>query len=249
MATEAPGARAFESPARAISPGTRARLPEMSPTDLPETPTTGEGFFHTRRPENVPRPPDCAITEEEVGEREQFTITPQKGVVPGPQLFFAFMWAGMWTVGVLLYVLLPNEYGPGLNFFALLVAVAGEYLALMVLVSALLARFAVERISLGPEGVVKERRLGPFRFTRRATLSRARAFRIDAFPVPREHGKWSTHLYLIVGSPDAGGDSSGKIDVMSFQIGEGARDEDKYWLASRLNAGLRTRREALTRRI
>ena len=221
----------------------------MSPTDLPQMPPAGEGVFHTRRPENVPRPPDCAIAEEEVGDSELFTITPQKGVVPGPQLFFAFMWAGVWTAGVLLYVLLPNEYGPVLNFFALLVGVAGEYLALTVLVSSLLARLAVERVSLGPEGVVKERRLGPIRLTRRAALSKARAFRIDAFPAPREPGKWSTHLYLLVGSPDAESGSPGKVDTMSFQIAEGARDEDKYWLASRLNAGLRIRREALTRRI
>ena len=221
----------------------------MSPTDLPETPPTGEGLFHTRRPENVPRPPDCDIAAEEAGDRELFTITPRKGVVPGPQIFFAFMWAGVWTLGVLLYVFVPNEHGSVFNFFALLAALAGEYLALMVLVSALLARFAIERIGLGPEGVVRERRLGPFRFTRREALTRARAFRIDAFPVPRERGKWSTHLYLLVGSPDTDGDSPGKVDTMSFQIAEGAREEDKYWLASRLNAGLRTRREALTRKI
>ncbi len=221
----------------------------MSPTDLPQTPAAGEGVFHTRRPENVPRPPDCAIVEEELGDCDLFTIAPQEGVVPGPQMFFAFIWAGVWTLGVLLYVLVPNEHGPVVNFLALMAGLAGEYLALTVLVSALLVRFSVERISLGPEGVVKERRLGPIRFTRRAALSRARAFRIDAFPMPREPGKWSTHLYLLVGSPDADVGSPGRVDAMSFQLAEGAREEDKYWLASRMNAGLRTRRAALTRRI
>ncbi|MFQ5457276.1 MAG: hypothetical protein ACE5FC_02305, partial [Myxococcota bacterium] len=194
--------------------------------------------------------PGCTIVEEARGDQALFTIPPHASVVPPAQLVFAFLWAGIWTFGILIYVLVPNTHGAVFNFLALVAGLAGEYLALMILFSALSARLAVERISLGPDGVEKETRLGPVRRTRRAALARARFFRIDAFPLSRGSGRWSTHLYLLTGSEGvAEAPSSGRIPASAFPLAEGAREEDKYWLASRLNAGLRTLQQGLSRKI
>jgi len=215
----------------------------MSPTDLP--PSRGAEVVDAPGPPpgSAERLADCPIIEESIGPGYRFTIPPTAGVVPVSQLLFALAWASVWTLAILLYVMLPNERGPVFEFFALLVGVGGEYLALFVLFSALVARFAVETISVGPEGVARQICFGPLRHTTRVSLARAKAFTIHAIPLshstPAGRG-WTAHLTLQK-TPDPaprGTEGSGSVP-RPLRLAEGGRDEDKFWLAHRLNQRLR----------
>lgn len=215
----------------------------MSPTDLP--PSRGAAVVNAPGPppSSAERLPDCPIVEESIGPGHRFTIPPTASVVPASQLLFALAWASVWTLAILLYVMLPNERGPVFEFFALLVGVGGEYLALLVLFSALVARFAVEIISIGPEGVARRISFGPLRYTTRVGLARAKAFTIKTIPLSRSSPTglgWTAHLTLQKTPVPAprGGEGSGSVP-RPLRLAEGGRDEDKFWLAHRLNQRLR----------
>ena len=206
----------------------------MCPTDLPPF----ERFAAGRGP--AAKPEGCAIREEQGGVGELFVIPPSPDVISGPQLGFAIVWAGVWTTAIALYVAIPNDHGAFFNFSALLAGVAGEYLALYVLCSALVARLAVERIRVGPEGIEQQRSIGPLRRTRRIALPLVREFRVDAFPAPRRGPRgFAARLYLLQGEAPAPGAPLGRHGFRSLPLAEGARDTDKAWLASRLNSRLR----------
>lgn len=211
----------------------------MTPTDLPP------GRHSPLRTPGGGKPEGCAIREEDDGdERQRFIIPPSPGVVSGSQLAFAFVWAFVWTAAIALYVAIPNSHGPVFNFIALVAGLAGEYLALQIFFNALLARTAVERISLGPEGVERQISLGPLRRTRRIPLRLVREFRVLAYPSPRRSARgFGARLYLAQGEAPSPGLRGGGPTALSFALAEGARDEDKFWLASRLNERLRARRE------
>jgi hypothetical protein len=195
----------------------------MPPTDLPPP-----------RPANA-KPPDCTITEERGSEGERFRIPPGRDVVPLGGLLFVAGWAAFWTLAIAYYLFVPSDHGRAFTFFAILLALFGEYFSLTILGYAAMARFAVETIRLGPDGIARELRVGPLRLTRRVDLGAARSFRLETFPGsisgkgPR---RWTAHLFLqrLAGSP--------------LRCAEGARDVDKPWLADRLNEELRALQEA-----
>jgi hypothetical protein len=195
----------------------------MPPTDIPAL-----------RPPS-PRPSDCKIVETSLGASARFTIPPGKEVVPLAGFLFVTGWLIFWTLAVLYYLLMPANHGLVFTALALLFSLLFEYFALMVFISAAVARFAVETITLGPEGVSKELRFGPLRRSRRVVLAGARAFRVDAYPGSRSGRgpqRWTAHLVLTCSSRSP------------LRLAEGARDADKAWLADRLNELLLARREA-----
>ncbi len=216
----------------------------MCPTDLPLFGRFASGHGLATKPEG------CVIREERGGEGELFIIPPSSEVISGSQLAFAIVWATVWTSAIALYVAIPNAHGAVFNFFALLAGLAGEYLALFVLYSAIAARLAVERILIGPGGIEQQTRLGPLRRTRRIALPLVREFRVDAFPAPRRGPRgFAARLYLLHGEPPAPGALGSRHGFRPLPMAEGARDADKAWLASRLNEQLRTyrrRKEPLT---
>jgi hypothetical protein len=179
-----------------------------------------------------------------LGGAARFTIPPGQGIIPAGHLIFAFVWAAAWTVALILFVLVPNEHGPFFNFVVLVGALAGEALALWIFGSACAARFGVETITLGPSEVVREIHVGPLRRRRRVAIGRAGGFRVDAFPRGRSAGGrgWTAHLSLLMGGgPAGGGNAGGRARGAEIRLAEGARDEDKFWLADQLNRELRTR--------
>lgn len=211
----------------------------MSPTDLP---STGRGAA----PDAGPRPAGCPIREERLENRGRFVIPPSAGVIPAQQLFFAFLWAFVWTFAIAVFIAVPNHHGTLFTVLVLVGAAAGEYLALVVFFSALAARLAVEQITFGPEGIELQTRLGPLRRTRRVALPLAREFRVDAYPSPRRGQRgFGARLYLLRGAAPSPGAPAAPPSFRPLPLAEGARDEDKPWLASRLNEVLRARRAEL----
>jgi hypothetical protein len=163
------------------------------------------------------------------------TIPPGKGVVPLGGFLFVTGWLVFWTLTILYYLFVPVKHGMVFTAFALGVAFLFEYLALVVFFSAAVARLAVETITLGPDGVCRELRFGPFRHTSRVALGLVEAFRLDTYPGSRSGGgsvRWTAHLVLT------------RVAERPLRLAEGARDVDKAWLAERLNALLRARRSA-----
>jgi hypothetical protein len=215
----------------------------MIPTDLPPSRAPFPGNPLPEQSGGAGKPADCAIIEEPIGGADRFTIPPGEGVVPAGHLLFAFVWAIVWTVALVLFVLVPNEHGPFFIFLFLVGGLAGEYLALFILCSACAARFGVETITLGPSEIVRQIRVGPVRHTRRVAIGRARGFRVDAFPGRRSakgSRGWTAHLSLQVGGGSAGPVSPWeRTRGAEIRLAEGARDVDKFWLADRLNRGLR----------
>jgi hypothetical protein len=217
---------------------------DMTPTDLappsarlPENPPP-------ERPAGAGRPAGCAITEEILVRGARFTIPPGQGIIPAVHLIFAVLWVAAWTAAITVVVLVPNDHGPFFNFVVLAGALAGEALALRVLASACAARFGVETITLGPAEVVREIHMGPLRRRRRVAIGRARGFRVDAFPRSRSAGgrRWAAYLSLRVGGgATEGGNAGGRGRGGEIRLAEGARDEDKFWLADQLNRELRIR--------
>jgi hypothetical protein len=195
----------------------------MPPTDIPA--------FRALSP----RPSDCKIVETSLGASARFTIPPGKDVVPPAGFLFVTGWLIFWTLAVLYYLLTPAKHGPVFTALALLFSLLFAYLALMVFISAAVARFAVETITLGPDGVSRELRFGPLRRSRRVALAGAQAFRVDTYPGSRSgrgSRRWTAHLVLT------------RCGGAPLQLAEGARDADKTWLADRLNELLLVRRAA-----
>ncbi len=215
----------------------------MIPTDLPPPSARLPGSPSTERPAGAGRPAGCAITEEKLDRGARFTIPPGQGIIPAGHLIFAFVWVATWTAAIILFVLVPNEHGSFFNFVVLVGALAGEALALWILVSACAARFGVETITLGSVEVVREIHVGPLHRRWRVAIGRARGFRVDAFPRGRSMGGrgWTAHVTLQVGGdPAGGGNAGGRGRGAEIRLAEGARDEDKFWLTDQLNRELRT---------
>jgi len=194
----------------------------MPPTDLP-----------FREPSE--RLPDCPILEETAGGADRFRIPPGREAVPLGGLLFVTGWFAFWAFAILCFLFMPSHHGTGFTILALGMSSFGLYFSAMVFFPAAVARFAVETLTLGPGGFAREIRLGPLAFTRRVDLAAAGAFRLETFPSGmsgRGPRRWTCHLSLTrsAGNP--------------FRFAEGARDEDKAWLADRLNERLRAHREA-----
>jgi hypothetical protein len=211
-------------PAEATDPSwDNTRATAMPPTDIPAF-----------RPLSS-RPSDCGIVETSLGASAQFTIPPGKEVVPLGGLLFVTGWLIFWTLALLYYLFTPAKHGAVFTALALLFSLLFEYFALMVFISAAVARFAVETITLGPDGVSRELRFGPLRRSRRVALAGARTFRVDTYPGSRSGRgprRWTAHLVLT------------RCSGAPLRLAEGARDTDKPWLADRLNELLLTRRAA-----
>ena len=196
----------------------------MPPTSLPER-------------EPSPRLPDCPILEERAGGLDRFRIPPGRDVVPLGGFLFVTGWLLFWLLAIAYYVFVPSGHGTGFTVVAIGMSSFGLYFSAMIFTPAAVARFAVETLTLGPEGFAREIRFGPLAFTRRVELASARAFRLVSIPSGmsgRGPRRWTSHLTLIraAGAP--------------LQFAEGARDEDKAWLADRLNERLHTLREGLS---
>jgi len=204
-------------------PGARpARYPDMPPTNLPAD-------------EPSPRLPDCPILEESVGSSDRFRIPPGRDVVPLGGLLFVTGWLAFWMLAIAYYLFAPSDHGTAFTVTALAMSSFGLYFSSMVFFPAAVARFAVETITLGPDGFSRETRLGPLAFTRRIELGSARAFRLHSFPSGmsgRGPRRWTSHLTLTRGAGEP------------LRFAEGARDEDKAWLADRLTERLRALRGA-----
>lgn len=195
----------------------------MPPTNLPPD-------------EPSPRLPDCPIREEAVGGSDRFRIPPGRDVVPLGGFLFVTGWFLFWGLAIAWYLFVPSDHGTGFTVLALGMSSFGLYFSSMVFVPAAVARFAVETLTLGPEGFAREIRLGPLAFTRRVELAVASAFRLEMFPSGmsgRGPRRWTCHLTLARrgGAP--------------LRFAEGARDEDKAWLADRLNERLSAHREGV----
>jgi hypothetical protein len=193
----------------------------MPPTSLPAD-------------EPSPRPPDCPIHEDRVGGSDRFRIPPGRDVVPLGGFLFVTGWLLFWVLAIAWYLFAPGEHGTGFTVLALGMSSFGLYFSSMIFFPAAVARFAVETLTLGPEGFSRETRFGPVALTRRVDLAAARAFRLDVFPSGmsgRGPRRWTSHLTLTRGAG------------APFRFAEGARDEDKAWLADRLNERLRAHRE------
>ena len=102
--------------------------------------------------------------------RSDSGFPPGREVVPLGGLLFVSGWFVFWAVALAYYLFVPSDHGAVFTVLCFAMCTFGLYFSSMVFFPAAVARFAVETLTLGPEGFTREVRLGPLAFTRRVDL-------------------------------------------------------------------------------